>query len=197
MITRKDFIEHGFAEVGEPLGSDDVSYRLPEGEIPEEILSGKFIDDREMDYIQRLDNRIKTVWTGHIKDGRFYSVLLRREVGAKVRPIEVSLTAPGKRYSCVKGGLMFTFECVDGREPVCNLRGVNRIPLADFRVDETSGVSFEGMIDSYIEHVNDWASKELTDIDTKIKKLERSKKSCREEADDMIRQLKGLLNEEG
>ena len=189
MVTRDDFIKHGFTEACEPLNLKKVEYYLPKREFPKELLDGDMLG-----HIQNINNRMV-----YKKDGREYYVMLYRNRDGKTYPLQMTSIAPGKRYVYTKGDLKFIFECVDGCKAVCNLRVTNCNSFSDFHVDNTLDISFDNVISAYIDNVNFRKSIDLEDLNSKLKelrRLEKNKKSCLEEADSKIKQLKELLKEE-
>lgn len=186
MVTRDDFIKHGFTEACEPLNLKKVEYYLPKREFPKELLDGDMLG-----HIQNINNRMV-----YKKDEREYYVMLYRNRDGKTYPLQMTSIAPGKRYVYTKGDIKFIFECVDGCKAVCNLRVTNCNSWSDFHVDSTLDISFDNVILAYIDEVKHRKSTELKDLNTKIRRLEKSKKSCLEEANSKIKQLKELLKEE-
>lgn len=185
MVTRNDFIKHGFTEACEPLNLKKVEYYLSKKEFPKELLDGDMLGN-----IQNINNRMV-----YKKDGREYYVMLYRNRDGKTYPLQMASIAPGKRYVYTKGDIKFIFECVEGCKAVCNLRVTNCNSWSDFHVDSTLDISFDNVILAYIDEVKHRKSTELKDLNAKIRRLERSKKSCLEEANSKIKQLKELLDE--
>ena len=186
MVTRDDFIKHGFIEACEPLNLKKVEYYLSKKEFPKELLDGDMLG-----HIQNINNRMV-----YKKDGREYYVMLYRNRDGKTYPLQMTSIAPGKRYVYTKGDLKFIFECVEGCKAVCNLHVTNCNSWSDFHIDSTLDISFDNVILAYIDDVRHRKSTELKDLNAKIRRLERSKKSCLEEANSKIKQLKELLDEE-
>ena len=185
MVTRDDFIKHGFTEACEPLNLKKVEYYLPKREFPKELLNGDMLG-----HIQNINNRMV-----YRKDDREYYVMLYRNKDGKTYPLQMTSIAPGKRYVYTRGDIKFIFECVEGCKAVCNLRVTNCNSWSDFHIDSTFDISFDNIILASIEDVKHRKSTELKDLNAKIRRLEKSKKSCLEEANSKIRQLKELLKE--